>query len=268
MAVPQEQSELVLSEIADGIATLTLNRPERANAWTVPLETRYFDLLRECERDPEVRVIILTGAGRHFCPGMDAQALDDIAAGTTGLPSRDRKPSTYPSTIGKPIIAAINGACAGFGLMQALVCDIRFAAEGVNFSMAFPRRGIMAEHGTAWLLPRVVGTGRAMDLLMSGRVFGAAEALEMGLVSRLFPKEDLLAETRKYALDLAQNCSPRALASIKEQVYAASETSLELARATAVNMWLDRHREYPDFAEGIRSFIEKRPPAFLPYSRA
>src|ERR1700722_16848204 len=159
----QMADDLVLCTVEQGAALLTLNRPERKNAWTNAMEERYFDLLRACERDPDVRTNVVTGAGPAFCPGLDAQDLEDIAAGSSRPPSRDRRPATYPTTIVKPVIAALKGACAGIGLIQALVCDVRFAAAGIKITPAFARRGIMAEHGIAWLLPRIVGTGQAMD---------------------------------------------------------------------------------------------------------
>lgn len=259
--------DLVLRSTERGVAVLTLNRPDRGNAWTVPMEERYFDLLRECERDPEVRVIVFTGAGKMFCPGLDTSALTDIAAGTSAQPSRDRRPSTYPTTITKPIIAAINGSCAGIGLIQTLVCDLRFAAAGVKFTTAFARRGIMAEHGIAWLLQRVVGMGRAMDLLLSGRTILAEEALELGLVNRVVPGDRLLADTLAYAEDLATNCSPLAMATMKTQMYAAAESSMEAARTRALELWIDRHKPHSDFHEGIQSYLERRPPNFAPVSR-
>jgi enoyl-CoA hydratase/carnithine racemase len=259
--------DLVLCTVEAGVALLTLNRPERKNAWTIAMEEQYFDLLRTCERDPDVRTIVVTGAGTAFCPGLDAHDLTDIAAGRSRPPSRDRRPATYPTTIGKPIIAALNGACAGLGLIHALVCDVRFAAAGIKISTAFARRGIMAEHGIAWLLPRIVGTGRAMDLLLSGRILSAEEALALGLVNRVVPAEDLLEATVAYARDLAANCSPIAMASMKAQVYAAAESSLEAARLQALGLWADRHKDHPDFAEGIRSFVEKRPPDFEAFVR-
>jgi enoyl-CoA hydratase/carnithine racemase len=259
--------DLVLCTVEQGVALLTLNRPERKNAWTIALEERYFDLLRACERDPDVRTIVVTGAGPAFCPGLDAQDLEDIAAGSSRPPSRDRRPATYPTTIVKPVIAALNGACAGIGLIQALVCDVRFAAAGIKITTAFARRGIMAEHGIAWLLPRVVGTGRAMDLLLSGRILLAEEALALGLVNRVVPAEDLLAHTLDYARDIAANCSPIAVATMKAQVYAAAESSLEAARLQALGLWADRHKEHPDFGEGVRSFVAKRPPKFEAFTR-
>jgi enoyl-CoA hydratase/carnithine racemase len=173
---------------------------------------------------------------------------------------------TVPASIPKPLIAAINGACAGVGLIQALLCDVRFAGAGVKFTTAFARRGIMAEHGIAWLLPRVIGTGRAMDLLLSGRVFLAEEALELGVVNRVVPREGVVQAAVAYARDLAENCSPLAMGTMKRQVQAAATSDLESARAEAVRLWVDVLKPHPDFAEGIASYIEKRPPRFAPWS--
>ncbi|MGH7899004.1 MAG: enoyl-CoA hydratase-related protein, partial [Candidatus Binatia bacterium] len=153
--------DVVLRDLQDGVATLTLNRPERLNAWTPEMEIRYFGLLDEAAADPDVRVIVVTGAGRGFCPGFDMDALRDIGEG--GEPRSSGKPQTHPLTIPKPILAAINGACAGLGLVQALMCDLRFAAAGAKFTTSFVRRGLIAEHGSSWMLPRLVGHARALD---------------------------------------------------------------------------------------------------------
>ena len=182
-------SDVVLKDVDGGIAVLTLNRPDRLNAWTREMEVRYFALLDECAASEEVRVIVVTGAGRGFCAGADMRTSRTSApAGTpTGGPSTRRR--TYspepPHSIPKPIIAAINGPCAGIGLVQALMCDIRFAASGVKLTTAFARRGLVAEHGISWILPRLVGPANALDLLLSGRVVLAEEAYELGLVNRV-----------------------------------------------------------------------------------
>ena len=166
--------DLVLTEVdADGVATFTLNRPERRNAWTAPMENRYFDLLAAADADPAVRVGVLTGAGTSFCPGMDMSRLAEVA-GPVNISAR--RPQYAPRLFRKPLIAAINGACAGIGLTQALMCDVRFAARGARFSTAFARRGLGAEYGMSWVLPRYVGVGNALDLLLSSRVFEADEA--------------------------------------------------------------------------------------------
>src|SRR5436309_9912685 len=186
--------EVVLYRVEDGVAVITLNRPERMNAWTGKLQAQYFEHLAEADQSGEVGAIVLTGAGRGFCPGAD---MDGLAAAAGGRESnlgqaaggsgngRQERPMTFPITIGKPLIAAINGACAGLGLVQALMCDLRFAAPGAKITTAFSRRGLVAEHGSSWILPRLVGPSRALDLLLSGRIVLAEEAVELGLVDRV-----------------------------------------------------------------------------------
>ncbi len=165
-------SEVVLRTIEDDVAVLTLNRPDRLNAWTAEMQTMYFDLLEDCAACEDVRAIVVTGAGRGFCAGADVAGLQALSDGDDGLRAtgHDERPVTFPLTIPKPVIAAINGACAGLGLVMALMCDLRFAASGAKLTTAFARRGLIAEHGIAWILPRLVGPARALDLLMSCRV--------------------------------------------------------------------------------------------------
>ena len=252
--------DLVLHEAKDGVAILTLNRPHRLNAWTNELSTRYFDRLEQADADPGVRVIVVTGAGRGFTAGADM----DLLQGQASVGGRaDVRPQTFPLTIRKPLIAAINGPCAGIGMVLALTCDLRFAAAGAKFTTAFARRGLVAEHGSSWLLPRLVGHAVALDLLLSGRVFLAEEALTLGLVNRVFAAEALVAETLAYARELATQCSPAAMAEMKHQVYAAYSEDLDAAVADA-NRRMAASFKRPDFKEGVRSFIEKRPPAFPP----
>jgi enoyl-CoA hydratase/carnithine racemase len=261
-------SELVTRTVSDGVAVLTWNRPERNNAWTVDMELEYFRLLEECSEDEDVRVIVVTGAGRSFCPGMDAQVLADNAqTGATTNPHL-RKPFTLPRSIPKPIIAAINGACAGIGLVAAMNCDLRFASSTAKLTTSFVQRGIMAEHGLAWSLPRVVGVSAALDLLLSARVLLAPEALELGVVDRVFEPDELMNNTMDYARNLAQNSSPLAMGVIKRQVYAAQESSHEEARTLALRYWMGMLREHTDFKEGITSYLEKRPPDFAPWDPA
>jgi enoyl-CoA hydratase/carnithine racemase len=258
-------SNLVTRTVSDGVAVLTWNRPERNNAWTVAMETEYYRLLEECGEDEAVRVIVVTGAGRSFCPGMDANVLADNAqSGATTNPHL-RKPFTLPRSIPKPIIAAINGACAGIGFVAAMNCDLRFASSKAKLTTSFVQRGIMAEHGLAWSLPRVVGASVALDLLFSARVIMALEALELGVVDRVYEPEDLMKYTLDYARNLAQNSSPLAMGVIKRQVYAAQESSHEEARTLALRYWMGMLRHHPDFNEGITSYLEKRPPQFAPW---
>jgi enoyl-CoA hydratase/carnithine racemase len=267
MTAPAED-QLVLKDVVDGVAVVTFNRPERNNAWTIPMEGEYYRLLRECGDDPAVRVIIVTGTGKSFCPGLDAAALNDQAQnGTTTWPHR-RGSVTTPRSIRKPVIAAINGACAGLGLIAAMNCDLRFAAASAKLTTAFSQRGIMAEHGLAWSLPRAVGVSNALDLLFSSRVVQGEEALAMGLVDRVFDRDDLMPKTLEYARSLATTSSPLAMGIIKQQVYEAQDSTHEEARLMAFRWWYDVLREHGDFKEGIGSYVEKRPPHFAPWDPA
>lgn len=260
--------DVVLWDQADGVATLTLNRPDRMNAWTGPMESRYFDLLQRAADTPSVRAIVVTGAGRGFCPGADMDLLaggDVDGSGGGGLTDTGpgRRPKTFATTIPKIVVAAVNGACAGVGLVQALCCDVRFAAAGARWTTAFSRRGLVAEYGSAWLLPRLVGTSRALDLLASGRVFTSEEAAELGLVSRVVPVADVLADAQAYARDLAAGCSPASVAVMKRQVYGAWDATLPEALAQANELML-RSLRGPDLVEGVQSYVQRRPPAFAP----
>jgi enoyl-CoA hydratase/carnithine racemase len=211
---PEASEDVVLYCVEGGVALVTLNRPERMNAWTGRLENRYFDVLDALDDDPETRAIVVTGAGRGFCPGMDMNTLNKHSKGPGGQYEM-RRPMSHPLTVRKPMIAAINGPCAGIGLVQALMCDLRFAAEGVKIATAFTPRGLPAEFGAGWLLERLVGYGHALDLLLSGRPVLAEEALEMGLVNRIVPRERLLDEALDYGRNLAHNCAPVAMAAVK-----------------------------------------------------
>ena len=258
-------SEVVYKHVEDGVAVITLNRPQRLNAWTTEMEHAYFAMLDECAASSDVRVIVVTGAGRGFCAGADMgelQALGDGALDDAAMQQRhERRPQSLPLTIPKPIVAAINGACAGIGLAQALMCDIRFAAAGAKFTTAFARRGLIAEHGTSWMLPRLLGPARALDLLLSGRVVLAEEAAEMGLVNRVVHPELLLEQTVEYARELAVSCSPASMATMKAQIYADLERDLSDAVARADELMLASFTA-PDFQEGVTSFLERRDPHF------
>jgi enoyl-CoA hydratase/carnithine racemase len=262
----------ILYEVSEKIATITFNRPDRMNAWTPIMERDVRHAMELAAADDDVRVIVLTGAGRAFCAGADMDALkgldpDDVKR-AANLPAFDmnRRPDWqtrygyYPS-IPKPIIGMLNGATAGIGLVHALYCDLRFAADNTVFTTAFSRRGLIAEHGISWMLPRIVGHANALDLLMSARRVSSEEALRIGLVNRLYPPDQLREQTYSYARDLADNVSPSAIAVIKRQLY--DSPFQTLAEAT-----IDANREMvvalrgSDFREGVASFIEKRPPRF------
>jgi enoyl-CoA hydratase/carnithine racemase len=258
-------SEVVQMQVEDGVALLTLNRPDRLNAWTTEMEHAYFAMLEQCGDDEQIRVIVVTGAGRGFCAGADMQELQALGDGTldasTAAAAPERRAQSFPLSIPKPIIAAVNGACAGIGLVQALMCDLRFAAEGAKLTTAFARRGLVAEHGISWILPRLVGPANALDLLLSGRVVFAEEAQTLGLVNRVLAPDRLLETTLDYARELAVNCSPASMATIKRQVYADLDHRLPDALAEADRLMLASFTA-PDFVEGVTSFVERRDPRF------
>lgn len=257
--------EVVLHEVRDdGVGILTLNRPDRMNAWTGELEDRYFSLLEDFDKSDDVRAIVVTGAGRGFCPGADMDLLQGLGGeGAGNLAAADRKPVTFPLTVRKPLIGAINGACAGIGLVQALMFDVRFAAAGAKFTFAFARRGLIAEYGSSWILPRLTGMSRAIDLMMSSRVFTSEEALELGVVNYVKPKDQLLDAAIAYASDIAQNCSPTSIAVMKQQLYGHALVDVDTALAES-NELMRESLARDDFKEGVKSYVEKRPPAFPP----
>jgi enoyl-CoA hydratase/carnithine racemase len=258
-------SDLVLAERHGAVLLLTLNRPDRLNAWNDALEERYFGLLDEAGADPEVRAVVVTGAGRGFCAGADFEDLQQIGspgADAASLPAR-KQPRERPLSFRKPLIAAINGAVAGLGLVEALYCDLRFCVPSAKFTTAFVRRGLIAEYGIAWLLPRLIGQSRALDLLLSGRVIQGEEALAMGLADRLAEPHVLVETAVAYAAELATFCSPESMRIIKEQVLQAMDSDLPTA-ITRANALMIASFQHPDAAEGVASYLEKRQPKFLP----
>jgi len=270
--------EQILYEAKDRIATVTLNRPEKLNAWTGVMGREVRQAMDEAARDESVRVIILTGAGRGFCAGADMQLLSGIvdagavregderpasSASAADAPVRGdfRGPYAYFPTVPKPIIAALNGATAGLGLVISLYCDLRIAADTAVFTTAFSRRGLIAEHGVSWMLPRLVGLQHGLDLLLSGRKISASEALAMGLVSQVRPAASLMDDVRAYAREMADLVSPRSIRVMKRQIWEAQFQSL--AEATAVaGEEMKRSFTSEDFKEGVAHFVEKRPPRF------
>src|SRR5277367_101377 len=268
-----------LYAVANRVATITLNRPDKLNAWTAIMEREVRSAIEDAERDDNVRVIIITGAGRGFCAGADMSLLSSVAeqgvdearlkqaisssgGGTVdGVRGDFRKKYSYFPAIGKPVIAAINGPVVGLGLVIALYCDLRFASDAARFSTAFARRGLIAEYGLAWILPRLVGHANALDLLFSARMADAADALRMGLVNQVFPQDTFLEKIDAYAQDVAANSSPRSTRVMKRQVYEAMFQNLGEAFDTSEREML-ASLQCEDFKEGVAHFLEKRAPAF------
>ncbi len=270
-------SQEILYCVANRVATITLNRPDKLNAWTAVMEQEVSSAMENAERDHDVRVIVLTGAGRGFCAGADMSLLSAVAergfvdqnrqeqsreaALRDGVPLDFQKRYSYFPAIGKPVIAAINGPVVGLGLVITLYCDLRLASDAARFSTTFARRGLVAEYGMAWMLPRIVGIANALDLLFSARTIDAAEALRMGLVNRILPQESFHETVHEYARELASTVSPRSLRIIKRQVYEAMFQPLSEAFDVSVDEMMASFKT-EDFKEGVAHFVEKRPPAF------
>jgi enoyl-CoA hydratase/carnithine racemase len=267
----------IIYSVSDGIATITLNRPEKLNAWTATMERDVRAAIEAAEDDSAVRVIILTGAGRGFCAGADMSLLGMVAS--QGVDARVReqalraggvregvradfqKKYSYFPAVTKPVIAAINGPVVGLGLVIALYCDLRFASDTARFGTAFSRRGLIAEYGLAWLLPRIVGLPNALELLFSARMVDAAEAQRMGLATAVFPQDVFQGKVREYARDLAANVSPRSMRVMKRQVYEGMfQTLAEAFELSEREMLASLQCE--DFKEGVAHFVEKRSAAF------
>lgn len=256
----------VLVERRGAVEIITFNRPDRYNAWSNALEDQYFAALSAAEADPEVRAIVVTGAGRGFCAGAD---MDDLAVASDATDADiDRPlPRHFPMSIRKPLIGALHGAAAGLGLAEALYLDLRFAAPDAKFLSAFVRRGLIAEYGVSWLLPRLVGQSRAFDILVSGRPVLAEEAERIGLVDRIVPADRLLDEAVDYAQGLARHSSPTSMAIIKSQLQNDLVGDFETAVAASDRLMRESFKGR-DIEEGVRSFLERRDPVFAPLDPA
>ena len=253
-----------------GVAILTFNRPDRLNASGPDIAAGFYAAIDRAEQDPAVRAIVLTGRGRGFCAGAYLGAPSSVpsygetmekAAQTNLADLVGERPPHFVTTLRKPVIAAINGACVGIGLTQALMCDVRFAAAGAKFGAVFARRGLIAEFGISWILPRLTSWGVALDLLLSGRTFLAEEAVELGLVKEVVAPDSLMKRALEYAEGIAANCSPASMAVIKRQVYGDATRDVEQANSLA-EVLLQEAMPRPDVIEGITSFLQKRPPQF------
>jgi enoyl-CoA hydratase/carnithine racemase len=259
--------DLVLYEVDDPVAVVTLNRPEKLNALTYPMLAAFRAAIERAEADPRVVGIVVAGAGRGFCAGLDAEVLKQTTApgAVRGVadPASAEVPGlfTYLLAIGKPVIAAVNGPAAGGGFVLAVMSDIRFASTAASFTTVFSKRGLVAEHGTSWILPRLLGAGRALDLLWSSRRVDANEALRLGLVDDVVEPDDLLARARRYIVELAAVASPGSLRDTKRLVYEHLGLGYPAALRDAERVqWAAIER--PDAAEGAMSLIERRPASF------
>lgn len=270
-----EVYEQILYEVDDPVATITLNRPDSLNGWTMRMAAEVRHAVWQAESDPAVVGCVITGAGRAFCAGADMGDLTTLTEGGDilgGWPELEvpEDPSvpedftgeyTYLLATRKPIVAAINGAIAGMAVPIALCCDVRFMAADAPLITAFARRGLIAEWGLSWLLPRVVGTAVAMDLLVSSRRVTGEEAARLGLVNASMPADEVVAHSRSYIEAIAETCSPASIAIIKRQLNEQSHAGLGPAEREAQRLMLESFGR-PDFREGVTSFLQKRPPKF------
>jgi enoyl-CoA hydratase/carnithine racemase len=253
--------QTVLVEITDAVATVTLNRPERLNALTPQMRVAYMDMLRKLDRDPEVRVIVVTGAGRGFCSGADTSVL---TAGNDGLAAYAARPENVPTMaleLRKPLVAAVNGAVAGIGFAIMLAADVRFVARDAKISSTFARLGLVAEYGSAWMLPRIIGMGRAAEILLSGRSFDGVEAERLGLAVEAVDADQVLARAQDWAHQVARSCAPWSLEQMKRQLYHDSVLPSGEAVVRSLELMLESF-DRPDLGEALRARAEKRPPRF------
>lgn len=257
-----DSPELIVETAGDGVAVLVLNRPAELNAWTYTLEERFFAALDSAASDPSIRVIVVTGAGRAFCAGASMRLLGD--GDRSQRPDRgQRRRLCELVEFPKPVIAAVNGPAAGIGFSLAVSCDIRFAAADAKLITSFARLGLVAEHGVAWLLPRLVGDAHARDLLLSGRTVTGAEAASMGLVNRAVTGPGTLAEALAYARTLVETGCPASWAAVKRQLLAADDLTLQAAYDQAADL-MEPALLSADHREGVLAFRERRPPHFAP----
>lgn len=253
-----------------GVATVTLNRPQTLNAVTSEMERDYVAAMHDLDADPATRVIVVTGAGRGFCSGADLSRLADTDALTDHVADRDARAADDASrsvlpgaamAVRKPVVAAVNGPVAGMGFALMMSCDVRFLAADARVGTTFARLGLVAEYGLSWLLPRSVGRGHALELLMSGRIIGSDEALRIGLVQEVVTGQPVLDRALAWAHDVADNCSPRSLAQIKRQFYLDDTATYDeaLGRSLAA---MQVSFGWGDLPEALAARREKRAPSF------
>lgn len=285
-----ETDQVVLYAVNDRIATITLNRPAQMNAITPPLRAQLADAMARAANDSDVRVIVLTGAGRAFSAGIDMNYLKSRSAGDAKPVAKPDDPGFLPSIasglgpdlgeefteiqrfaymmrIGKPVIAAINGPVVGVSCVMALCADIRFASDKMIFATAMSQRGLIAEHAIQWLMTRLIGPARTLDLLLSSRRVGGDEAKVMGLVNDTFPHDTFMESVMTYARGLAQNVSPRSMAVIKAQVWKSMFQSYKESLAVSDHE-VGLSFGSADFKEGVAHFVEKRPANFPDLTKA
>ncbi len=266
-------------EVNEPVAVVTMNRPANLNAFTTLMLAEVRHALARAEQDERVVGVVLTGAGRGFCAGMDMNALDTMSASGgereeeddfSHLDARPGNPDMgpdfahiYDHLIGlrKPLIAAVNGAAAGLGMSYALLSDLRFVEKTAKFTTAFSQRGLVAEHGMSWILPRLLGPAKALDILWTARRIGGEEAVAMGLGDRLCETGESVHDAKEYIRQLAANASPMSLMIMKQQVYKHVDMPVGPAMEETTRL-MDESLDRPDFREGVRSFMEKRPPSF------
>jgi enoyl-CoA hydratase/carnithine racemase len=252
--------EQIRFAVAEQVATVTLNRPERRNAWTRRMGIELRDALRQADGRDDVRAVVVTGAGRDFCVGADLEGggtVFDEARAADG--ERAERLSLAAWDVRKPVIAALNGAVAGVGATLPLQWDIRIAGESTRITFVFVKRGLVPEAASTWLLPRLVGMSRAADLLLTGRLVGAREALDMGLVSRVVPDAELLASAQALAREIAEQTGPVAVALTKRLLWHMAGEADPAAAERLDAQVFGWATQSPDAKEGIRAFLEKRP---------
>lgn len=267
----------ILYEIEDSVAVITMNRPATLNALTDLTQAEIRHALDQSERNEEVVGTVLTGAGRGFCSGVDMNALGkmseagrrlgsthDHLAASPGNPDDDpnfMSSPTYFLALRKPLIAAINGACAGLGFSYATFADLRFVDRNARLTTSFAQRGLIAEHGTSWMLPRLIGPANALDLFWTSRKFDGEEAFRIGYANRLCEPGDCVTEAVQYLQELAHSCAPNSIMMMKKQVYRHLNKELGSAMQESIE-WMDASLKHTDFKEGVQSFVERRSPNF------
>lgn len=264
----------IIFEKKDRIATVTMNRPEKMNAWTSSMGAEMKTAMLDADRDPSVNAIIVTGAGRAYCAGADMTGLSNIASGNASARAAAapdewlaaqradyRTTYSWPLALNKPVIGAINGACVGLGFTTCLYQDIRIASDNARMGFIFVQRGLAIEHGSSWMLPRIIGVARSVELAITGRLVDAEEALRIGLVHRVVPQAELMSAARETASYIADKCSPLGVSQAKKMIYQHMFTDLATGiREDDESMEMMTHSE--DFKEGVKAFLEKRAPRF------